>query len=241
MSLPVVLCVALSLSSSSYACRLFEAINTDDLDIAAIGSPAGHLDIARCGSTCYASANCRAYARSADGRCFLLAHRSRSWSERPTGLVTLMLPKAVHSPNCTVDRFPIARGRSRYRFGRAAVDWLQAASHCEGLGSKLVQISTEQERLFIWKVAQATAGVRPNLLVGLQRNRSTTFDENKEGWMWHLSEDSFDRGAFWDKNEPSNKLGVEFYSLMKMQNGLFNDVATPNIVMRYFCCECFIF
>lgn len=182
-----------------------------------------------------AGTDCWGFHVAGGTACYLLLQSRRSWSEQDMGGVVLVMLRGGN-PNCSAENFPHSRGRSRYRFERTKKTFGESSRACQSLGGKLVQITTEAERIFVWNIIKA-AGVTSGLtLTGLWRDRSIA--DHRTGFRWQLSGDRLATEAFWREGDPNDNGGNQNAVALVNRHGQLND-KSPNDLFNYMC-ECLI-
>lgn len=217
------------------------------------GQSVGKVTRLRCAQRCSASV-CVAFHMTNDGECFLV-HGKKDWTENNAQNVPLWMKKGGHSAQCDPAVFPDRFQRSRYRVESASKrTWMNAKTLCEVRGSKLAQISSNQERLFVRSIAQAYGTytyigffTNPPPTGGgsdddddddrRRRRRSTS----SGSWRWHLSNETLDQGSpFWKSgrpdlvNYPSRVCGTFAQSRNSFDHALCDSNADT------FICECLL-
>lgn len=176
------------------------------------GQSVGRVTRLRCAQRCSASA-CVAFHMTNDGECFLVRGK-KDWTENNAQNVPLWMKKGGHSAQCDPAVFPHRFQRSRYRVESASKrTWMNAKGFCEARGSKLAQISSNQERLFVRSIAQTYSRYT---YIGFFTNPPPTGgggeDDDRRrrrrsassgSWRWHLSNEALDQGSpFWKSGSP---------------------------------------
>lgn len=216
--------------------------NIDDIDVSASGVFASHSNsTVDCGISCLVNkSHCAAFAVLGNDSCFHLAKsksKKRRWSETAAKPQTLWIMRSALDPNCSKEKFPYHRGRSRYRIGNTKVTWKVAAANCESLDSKLAQITTESEKDFIWYNLSPNDSINLNsFVVGLKRDININPTNHTLGWTWHRSEDAFTEVKFWESRSPKKSGRFGGYAVTGI-----NLISFEETSLNGFVCECFIF
>lgn len=235
-------------SSSDY----FHLMEVDDIDIPAVRILFEHqTDTISCSLSCVLNgSNCRAFQLSANGSCYPNFGPQNPWSEQPQEKSeTLWVRGGSRRSNCSASKFPLQRHRSRYRIETDLKSWQDAADACEALDSKLVEISTDGERKFVWQNVfdGGTSKVVPtgsssdkvvNVWVGLRRVKKGNTKDLKKGWSWTRSNDPLSNTDFWKHDEPKNG-GNNFFGTFMTFISRFE--AKQESSKLFSVCECFMY
>lgn len=143
--------------------------------------------------------------------------------------------RKLSDSRCTSKHFPFQFGRSRYGIVRRNSKWFDAANFCKERGSKLLQISTVEERKFVMKLIRDAGITDDGLHVGLMKSPGVI--EPHKGWFWYPANDTETPSSdLWSKNEPSNQDGNEIYGELLTKSGKLNDIQE---YQSKAICECF--
>ena len=203
-------------------------------DLGARGRTVHHVNKrSECALRCFKKDTCRGFSYKPHAYCKLY-FPATSWQE-----TKLHHPIEVCFKNfgawkkCSAYKFPYANGRSRYAFVRQKLNWTDAATSCEKMGSKLTQISTHSEQAFVRQILAKEHAEHFTTGGHVQMPGST---EPAEGWVWHRSGDMVD-DQFWYHGEPNDYKGRQDFGSF-YRNAKLDDAT--NGAKFYYLCECLL-
>lgn len=223
---------------------VFKAIQVEDLDIPSTGQLVGKMDRLSCGTRCQTnSSNCLAFLITPEDNCYLhiLNAEADRWREKNASSCLMWARQNMLDPSCTADNFPFQRGRSRYRFVDLPMDWTRAGAHCVSIGSKLLQLSSESERVFVANFLKMLSLNQSSYIATGLHKKAVTFGIGDQ-WKWHQSTDELDeslKDIFWEQNEPNMLMENDQVAFMGVSQGYMNDMGMD--VENAFVCECLQF
>lgn len=226
------LCWTLLLLATSYAevfNAVFSPIATDSLPPSKFGRALpSALTRKECMLECTAAGEaCTAFHVSGQKQCYhLIRDSAKNWSEQSSTEVVWMSRRASLDANCSESLFPFHRGRSRYRYEALGKAWQEAKQRCEGLGAKLVQVTTAEERMFIYYFVSPKA---KDVLVGTRRGTA---------YVWEPSGDAVSLSGLWAPSEPTI-LDNGTVARMHYYSGKLYSLQ-PSTTSYGFVCECLI-
>lgn len=181
----------------------FEQIIVNDLVFDSANSNFGHRDLMECSVSCLAKEDCVAFYRSSDGACYIIMKSDRIFPEKPYARkLQFWFRIYKFDKKCSSKKFPEHRGRSRYYLQLKLKNWNEAKEDCENKHSKLAELSTLAEQLFVARFSRKIAKPTDYPHVGLiQLPGSKT---PKHGWVWYLSRERL--AGLWDKQQPSGNI-----------------------------------
>lgn len=230
------------LSASVRASDLFGRFRPeyfDDVDPFRTGAMVGRASVLECSVACSAEGiNCRGFYVFGP-YCFVLRRDDMSWSEKNTRCLEVWLREGAEGDKCAEKTFPLRFGRSRYRLETKEKDWNAAGKACGRLGSKLAQITTEEERKYL-RIVLLSKKIE-KVLFGLFQEDN--YKEPNRGWKWHRSYNFLALKNPWLKGQPDNGgffkvLQIEAVSVYYVSKDAFNDTVPEK---HPYVCECLMF
>lgn len=218
---------------SSEDSNSFRAVLVDDLRLADVSFVIGAFDPLSCARLCVEKpAGCRGFHVDLDRRCYLFSGSGeKMWKEREAPVLKVWIWHENTASRCPAN-FRKSRGRSRYKLVNQSMRWLAAKVSCHSKASKLLQISTEKERIF---VRESFRGLRPSVWTG-GHGKMSVFDDEID-WFWDRSNDVMDTSRWWLKS-PINATSL-LYAALQTNNGLLVNREESRAL--FFVCECILF
>lgn len=193
----------------------------------------GKLSVLQCAlKTVFELDKCDAFYLTQNDGCYLV----KSWKEQqPSHSLTVWMKQGAPE-KCKASVFPKSFGKSRYYYEEVnRKKWTDAAVFCESRGGKLVQISTDAERKFLWDmINKPTLNTRYYVFVGAYKDQNDGLPHS-QGWKWRGSEEPF-QSSFWQSAQPNNHGRNQFCAAFVKSDKRVGDV--PKTSPQKFICEC---
>lgn len=197
------------------------------------------LTLFDCMTACSIDADkCYALHLAPDDNCDLISELKSSKEQRPMVTLTFWIKEGAPEIKCKAPAFPLSHGNSRYHFNKTNKrTWNDAAAFCEGLGGKLVQISTQAEHEFLWNLINKPIknGLGKYVFIGAYKEQQDGLPHN-QGWKWQGSDEPFN-ASLWYATQPRNENRDEFGSGFYEESSLIFDASVSHSA-EAFICEC---
>lgn len=228
----------------------YKAITVDDLDVSEGRVLTGRKSQIQCSQGCMAiGTDCLAFHFSREGHCIVFLQAGQKYNEQNVENITLWIHRNGIDPDCNPSSFPLSRGRSRYAYFSDRKYWEEANDFCLEKNAKLLQITSDAERHFVWdnfipkseRIDNCTSNVATACSwVGLRKvldlNPDQNSDDATKGWQWEPSQRSFTNQNFWKQGEPQGIAG-DFFVAYCHYDGYLVD--REDTAFSYIC-ECMI-
>lgn len=207
----------------------FRQYTVHDLDVDAFSSNLEQPDPTSCSIACVLKEDCPAFDWRSDGDCHLFMTANTTFPEK-TGApsANLWIRDSKQNQLCSIEDFPIGRGRSRYRIQSTLETWPVALASCEERNGKLVELTTAKEQFFVSRLAQKIPNATVRMHIGLLKRRGA--------WVLSSSGGLFE--GIWSPGQPDNRNNSEDWGAIDVESGLIHDV--PNNTKCNSICECMI-
>lgn len=208
----------------------FKPFSITDIDTT-LGDPIGKHNLHTCFVECSAKGDaCIGLHQSSDGVCRLVSFSHRWQKKSLAPPMQFWMP--ISKSKCSAADFSIVSGRSTYLYQRTPQTWIGAMFACEARNSKLAELTTTEEALFISQEIRKVLGKDGIVHVGLKQKPGS--EEPRGGWIWYSSEKPF--SGTWVKHNPNNYANTEHWGIMRTKSSAFEDVSVDS--QRHYICEC---
>ena len=210
----------------------YKSTVTDTTWITSDAQSVGKMTKMRCAQQCAAKGDgCFAFHLTSDKNCFLIEKNVNLFEQRALQSVTFWVKEGGDNTPCTPGNYPVAFGKSRYRVERNnRVNRAAAAGICEGLGGKLVQLSSDAERVQVGNMALAAGGSINLVFNGMYLENSV--------WKWHVTGEILNLTNYWDTadGQPQEQYCGGYCFLSSCNPPLLHDIEC--YFQDGYVCEC---
>lgn len=208
----------------------FKPFPITDIDVT-LGDPIGKYNLHTCFVECSAKGDaCMGLHQSSDGVCRLVSFSNRWPKKSRAPPIQFWMP--ISKAKCSAADFSIVSGRSKYLYQRTPHTWIGAMFACEARNSKLAELTTKEEVLFISQEIRKVLGADDIVHVGLKQKPGS--EEPRGGWIWYSSGKPFN--GKWQRGNPNNYANTEHWGIMRTKLSEFEDVSVDS--QRHYICEC---